>query len=124
MDALPSVLVVEDQAISARAAKVMLERIGCRVIGVMDTGEGAISAAERSRPDLVLMDIRLKGKMHGVEAAALIQERFGTPIIYVSAYSPHELSERHEFDEASRCLSKPIGEAELAAAVRDVLAGR
>jgi CheY-like chemotaxis protein len=119
----PRVLVVEDQAIAARAARVMLERIGCEVTAVVDAGEKAILEAEGSALDLILMDIRLRGEMTGVEAAAAINERFGTPVIFVSAYPAHELKESHPLDEDAKCLSKPLGEAELADAVREVLSG-
>ena len=73
------VLIVEDEAISARAAGVMLERIGCTVTGVVDSGKDAIEAAARDRPDLVLMDIRLKGEMNGIEAATVIHKLTGDP---------------------------------------------
>ena len=61
------VLIVEDEAIAARAAQIMLETMGCEVTGVVDTGEAAIECAETGAPDLVLMDIRLKGGMDGIE---------------------------------------------------------
>jgi len=69
------VLLVEDEAISARAAQVMLQRIGCIVTAIVDTGEGAIEKAGEQRPELVLMDIRLKGAMNGLEAMAEIRSR-------------------------------------------------
>jgi CheY-like chemotaxis protein len=115
------VLIVEDEAIAARAASVMLGRIGCTVTGVVDNGEDAIDAAARDHPDLVLMDIRLKGEMNGIEAATVIQERMGTPIVFVTAYSVDDLEDSDTLPEHSRFLSKPIGERELAAAIVEAM---
>ncbi|MEA3277734.1 MAG: response regulator [Pseudomonadota bacterium] len=120
----PRVLIVEDEAISARAARIMLERIGCVVTDIVGTGDGAIVKAGIQLPDLVLMDIRLKGDMDGIEAAAIIHERFRLPVIFVSAYSVEELAEQRELVEGSAYLAKPIGELELAAAVGKVLSGK
>ena len=117
------VLVVEDEAIPARAAAVMLGHIGCDVAAIVDTGEEAVEAACRERPDLVLMDIRLKGAMDGIEAAGLIRKRLGIPIVFVTAYLTEELDERREAIDESEFLSKPIDEQALAAGVRRVIRG-
>ena len=117
------VLVVEDEAIPARAAAVMLGHIGCDVAAIVDTGEDAVDAAYREHPDLVLMDIRLKGPMDGIEAAGLIRERLGIPIVFVSAYLAEELEERRDAIDESEFLSKPIDEQALAAGVRRVFRG-
>ena len=121
--AAPRVLVVEDEAIPARAAAVMLGHIGCDVAAIVDSGEEAVEAACRERPDLVLMDIRLKGPMDGIEAAGLIRERLGIPIVFVSAYLTEELDERHDAIDESEFLSKPIDQQALAAGVRRVMRG-
>jgi len=60
-----SILVVEDEALIALEIRDRLTRVGFRVTDVADSGEKAIAAAEQSQPDLILMDIRLKGKMDG-----------------------------------------------------------
>jgi CheY-like chemotaxis protein len=114
------VLLVEDEAISARAAQVMLERIGCVVTAIVDTGEGAIDKAGEQRPDLILMDIRLKGEMNGLEAMAEIRTRHGIPGIFVSAYSPEEMDDQRELFAGSRFLAKPIDERDLATAVDEL----
>jgi CheY-like chemotaxis protein len=114
------VLLVEDEAIPARAAAVMLDRIGCEVTSIVDTGEAAITAASAQQPDLVLMDIRLKGPMDGIDAAARIRERLGTPIVFVSAYQAEELGERRTALAGADYLTKPIDEKVLAAAVRKI----
>jgi CheY-like chemotaxis protein len=112
------VLLVEDEAIPARAAAVMLARVGCEVTAIVDSGDKAIDAAARQRPDLVLMDIRLKGPMDGIEAATRIRERFGIPIVFVSAYLAEELKDRSSALAGSMYLNKPIDEDALFEAVR------
>jgi CheY-like chemotaxis protein len=111
------VLLVEDEAIAARAAKVMLERIGCVVTGIVDTGNGAINEAGKQHPDLVLMDIRLKGAMNGLEAMAEIRTRYGIPGIFVSAYARQDLAGQPDIPADAHFLAKPIEERELAAAL-------
>jgi CheY-like chemotaxis protein len=114
------VMVVEDEAIAARAVAVMLERIGCEVTAIVDTGEGAIEGASRHCPDLVLMDIRLKGSMDGIEAASIIRERFGLCVVFVSAYLPDELEAQKTSGTGYDFLSKPIDQGDLAMVVQRV----
>lgn len=81
------ILVVEDEAIVAKALGRRLEHIGHQVVGIVDDGEEAVEISEKERPDLVLMDIGLPGKMDGVDAAEIIQSRFDIPVIFLTAYS-------------------------------------
>jgi CheY-like chemotaxis protein len=118
----PRVLVVEDEAIAARAARVMLERSGCAVCGTVDTGDEAIAAARSGAPDLVLMDVRLKGPISGLEAASVICGELGIPVVFVSACGRGEGGVTAPPD--APWLSKPIGERELAAAVAGVLGAK
>ncbi len=117
----PRVLIVEDEVISARAAEYMLTASGCEVACIVKTGEEALLAAGREPLDLVLMDIRLKGPMNGIEAASLIYERFHTPVAFVSAYSAEELIEQHGIPDAFYYIAKPIDERELSAVVEKIL---
>jgi CheY-like chemotaxis protein len=113
----PKALIVEDEAISARAARYMLEALGCLVTGTVDSGEEALAAAEQQRPDFILMDIRLKGEMSGIEAAALIRRRLGIHSVFVSAYTVAELSNEEVLPANFHYIGKPIDEGELAAVV-------
>ena len=74
-----TILVVEDEGIVAQEIKSRLEKEGYSVCGVVHDGERAVAEAEQLKPDLVLMDIRLKGEMDGVEAAGLIRDQCGIP---------------------------------------------
>ncbi len=81
------ILVVEDERIVAEDIKMSLQRLGYSVSGTAISGEEAVKKAEEMQPDLVLMDIVLRGKMDGIEASALIRSRFDVPVVYLTACS-------------------------------------
>ena len=89
-----SILVVEDEAIVSRDLEVSLAGLGYHVAGAIADAASAVLAAERLRPDLVLMDIRLRGPLDGVEAARTIWERFAIPVIFLTAYADEETISR------------------------------
>lgn len=101
------VLIVEDESIPALELKQELESMGCKVIATVRTGQEAIEAATDTRPDVVLMDIKLKGKMDGIEAAQRIQENQDIPIIYLTAYSDEDTTERAKATRLYWFLKKP-----------------
>jgi two-component system, response regulator PdtaR len=103
-----SILVVEDEGIVAQEIKSRLEKAGYAVCGVAHEGERAVSDAEKFNPDLVLMDIRLKGRMDGIEAAGLIRERFNIPVVYLTAYTDPATLERAKVMEPFGYVVKPF----------------
>jgi CheY-like chemotaxis protein len=114
------VLVVEDEAIAATAIRLMLESLDCRVIGVADSGVGAVDLASASRPDVVLMDIRLKGEMSGIDAAKTIRARLDIPVVFTTAYAAEEMRENCDGDDSFVVVTKPIQEDQLARAITRV----
>ena len=80
-------LVVEDESIVAMDIKHRAEGMGYKVMGIASSGEEAISKTAEFQPDLILMDIVLKGKMDGVQAAQIIREKYEIPVVYLTAYS-------------------------------------
>ncbi len=82
-----SILIVEDDRLIASCITQMLQTSGYRVCGTASTGEEGIAQAFQECPDLILMDIRLKGGMDGITAAARITESANIPIIFVSAWA-------------------------------------
>lgn len=108
-----SVMIVEDENIVAMDIKQRLEMLGYEVIATVATGEKAIELAGEKRPDVVLMDIVLKGEMDGIEAAEEIKRRFRIPIIYVTAYSDMETLERAKITEPFGYIIKPFEDREL-----------
>src|SRR6267154_6584791 len=83
----PRALIVEDETLIAEELKERLSRLGFSVIAAVDTADEGIAIATREHPDLVLMDIRLRGEKDGVQAAKEIREQVDVPIVYVTAYS-------------------------------------
>lgn len=107
------VLIVEDETLIAEELKERLARLGFSIIAAVDTAEEGIEIATRERPDLVLMDIRLKGEKDGVQAAAEIRKQVDVPIVYLSAYSDQLTVERAKKTEHDGYLLKPFHRGEL-----------
>jgi two-component system, cell cycle sensor histidine kinase and response regulator CckA len=115
------VLVVEDEAIVAMDISARLRALGYEVAGPASTGEEAIRAAVSSRPDLVLMDIMLRGGMDGVEAACRIREATGAPVVYLTAYADESTLRRAKIAEPLGYLLKPFEERELRTTIETAL---
>ena len=107
------IMVVEDEFIEAKCLKKSLENLGYSVSAIVSSGEKAIEKAEQDKPDLVLMDIELKGSMDGIEAADRILSHFYIPIIYLTAFLDKRLLERAKKTEPYGYLLKPIKERDL-----------
>ncbi len=107
------ILIVEDEAIIAMEIENQLQSLGYEVISVVDTGEKAIKKAKEDKPDLILMDIRIKGEMDGIEAAEEIRNKFGVPVIFSTAYLDQERIERAKITMPFGYVLKPIQERDL-----------
>jgi PAS domain S-box-containing protein len=108
-----NILVVEDEAIVAKDLRNRLQRFGYMVPAVASSGQEAVNKALELRPDLVLMDIRLKGQMDGVEAAEEIHKHLDVPVIYLTAYADDNTLERAKITDPFGYLLKPFKEREL-----------
>ena len=115
------ILVVEDEHIVAMGIKKMLKSLGYTVTGIASSGEDAISKAESTFPDVVLMDIMLKGDMDGVEAAMGIKEMFNIPVVYLTAYSDSKILERAKRTEPFGYIIKPFDEKDLYSSIEVAL---
>jgi DNA-binding response OmpR family regulator len=111
------VLIVEDEAIIGMAMRVRLKRMDYDVPAVARTGEEAVGLAMQHRPDLILMDIRLAGRMDGVEAAVQIRRDADIPIVFLTAYSDDDTRARAKATGAVGYMTKPFGDRELTAAL-------
>lgn len=115
------VMIVEDEAIGALYLRNTLEGMGHRVVSVVDSGEDAIRTALDQRPDLVLMDIRIRGDIDGVMAAYSIKAATEVPSILVSAFGKNELRQYRHVEDDFLFLSKPVLEDDLRRAIAGVL---
>lgn len=107
------ILVVEDESIVAMDITNMLEKLGYVVLGSVGSGEEAIRRVTERLPDLVLMDIKLKGDIDGIEAAEHIRHNFHIPVVYLTAYSDKNTLERAKITEPYGYILKPFEEREL-----------
>jgi CheY-like chemotaxis protein len=107
------ILIVEDEAIIAMEIENQLQSLGYEVTSIVDTGEKAIRKAEEDKPDLMLMDIRIKGEMDGIDTAEEIRNRFGIPVIFSTAYLDEERIDRAKITMPFGYVLKPIQERDL-----------
>jgi PAS domain S-box-containing protein len=107
------ILIVEDEGILRVGTTLQLMSLGFEVVGYFPSGEEAIKNVTDLNPDLILMDIQLAGKMNGIETVREIQKKIDVPVVYLSAYSSHELIEEAETTKPFRYLVKPLDEMEL-----------
>jgi len=108
-----SILIVEDEYIVARDIAARVERQGYAVTDIVASGEDAVKQAGVTRPDLVLMDIKLAGPMDGVEAAEKIRASHDIPVVYLTAFADERTLERAKVTDAFGYLLKPFEEREL-----------
>ncbi|MBW4576676.1 MAG: response regulator [Aphanothece sp. CMT-3BRIN-NPC111] len=106
-------LVVEDEEIVAFDIESTLNTLGYDVIAVVPSGEEAIQEAATSKPDLVLMDIRLKGSMDGIQASESIIKHFNIPVVYLTAHADAATLERAKITTPFGYLVKPFEESAL-----------
>jgi DNA-binding response OmpR family regulator len=109
----PRALIVEDEILIAEELKARLSLLGFSVIAAVDSGEEGIAIATRERPDLVLMDIRLKGEKDGVQATKEIHQQVDVPIVYLTAYSDRLTVDRARETEYDGFVLKPFRAGEL-----------
>ncbi len=113
-----SILVVEDERIVARDIKNTLKRLGYVVADCVSTGQLAIEKTEQLQPDLVLMDIVLKGKMDGVQAAQKIRANFDIPVVYLTAHADECTIQRAKLTEPLCYILKPFEDRDLHVAIQ------
>ncbi|MBT4287437.1 MAG: PAS domain-containing protein [Bacteroidetes bacterium] len=107
------ILIVEDEAIIAMELESQLQSLGYEVTSIVDTGEKAIEKAEADKPDLILMDIRIKGEMDGIDTAEVIRNKFNIPVIFSTAYLDQKRIERAKITMPFGYVLKPIQERDL-----------
>lgn len=107
------ILIVEDEAIIAMEIENQLQSLGYEVTSIVDTGEKAIKRAEVDKPDLILMDIRIKGERDEIETAEEIRDRFGVPVIFSTAYLDQERIQRAKITMPFGYVLKPIQDRDL-----------
>ena len=109
----PAILIVEDEIIVAMDLKQSLTDMGYEVLPIADSAEQAVEQAARICPDIVLMDIRIKGPNDGIQTAEILQRRFPVTVIYLTAHSDGPMIDRAKRTEPLGYLLKPVNLSQL-----------
>ena len=120
----PKILVVEDESIVAIDLEETLQEMGYEVTGIVASGEAAIEKSAQQKPDLVLMDIMLQGKVDGITAAATIREQAKIPVIFLTSHADSATLERAKVTEPYGYILKPYKDVELRTVIEIALAVR
>ncbi len=107
------ILIVEDEGIIAMKTQMDLEQLGHEVVGIVDNGKKAIEIARREKPDLVLMDIVLKGSLNGIEATRVICQGNECKIIFMTAHADGKFAEAAKETNHVGLLYKPFEQHHL-----------
>ena len=119
-----TLLIVEDQAVVAADLAGVLGRSGYKVCGVAASGDEALALAREHRPELALMDIRIQGRMDGIQAAEILRRELDVPVIFLSAYLDAPTLERAKLIAPYGALMKPFVERELQLSIDGALRRR
>lgn len=112
------ILIVEDEAITAMDIKSSLEELDYSVAGIADNGIDALNLADELKPDLILMDITLKGDMDGIEASTVITGNHKIPVVYLSVHNDDETIKKTKSTKPYGYLLKPVDDRDLNACLK------
>jgi two-component system, response regulator PdtaR len=111
------VLLVEDDNIIAKVAEWRLKNLGYTLCGRASTGAEAMELVVRNKPDIVLMDINIKGEIDGIETARMIKKGFNIPVVYVTSHSDGPTLERAKETQPDGFIMKPFEDNDLRVAI-------
>jgi DNA-binding response OmpR family regulator len=115
------ILIVEDCESTANYLIYRLENLGYRPLSALRSGEETLDKISGLKPDLILMDVELEGKLNGIETAALLRKKHDIPILYLTSHSEDEFLQQAKITEPYAYLIKPVREKELCANVEMAL---
>ena len=108
-----NVLVVEDESIVSKDIQYSLKKLGYNVVGAAATGDKALEIARSEKPDIILMDIMLKGEMNGIETAEIMKSELAIPVIFLTAYADDSTLSKAKVTEPYGYIIKPFKEVDL-----------
>ncbi len=118
---IAKILIVEDERVVAMALEDTLISLGHSVCGLVSSGDQALKVAASASPDLVMMDIKIKGSIDGIETAKKLRDSYGIPVIFLTAYADQEILERAKLTEPLGYILKPFKSQELRSVVEVAL---
>ena len=112
------ILIVEDEDTLAKIIEWRLTNIGHEVVGRAATAKEALELTEKTKPQLVLMDINLKGYIDGIEVTTMIKEQFKTPVIYLTSHFDGKTISRAKATKPEGFILKPFNDKDLEVAIK------
>lgn len=110
-------MIVDDEAVIALRLQETLTAMGYHVVGTFYSGDESVENARRLRPDLILMDIKMPGNLDGIAVAEIIKTELDIPVVFITAYTEHQIIERAKHAEPYGYIVKPFQDRELRAVV-------
>lgn len=117
MDNSIKILVVEDEMITGATISLQLTELGYEVTAILPRGEEVLNHVKENKPDIILLDIQLKGKMDGIETAALVEQHFQIPVIFLTANSDDATFNRAKTTRPVAFISKPFQKLDMQRAI-------
>ncbi|MGO9390510.1 response regulator [Rhodoblastus sp.] len=114
------VLIVDDEFLIVMGLSMVIEEMGMEVCASAATADDAVALAQKYRPSIVLMDMRLQGDKDGVDAALEIHETVGSKVIFITGSREQETASRIRMDHPSAVLYKPISDGQLRATIEKI----
>ena len=114
-------MVVEDEVVIAMRLQQRLASMGFDITGIVYSGEEAVETARRLRPDLILMDIMIPGKLDGIAAAKIVKAELDIPVVFLTAFSEDNIIERARQAEPYGYILKPFQDREIKATIEIAL---
>jgi len=108
MNSTISILILEDEALSAMTMRSKLVKKGYRVCSVFSKGEDAVLFVKKEQPDILLFDNMLAGEISGIEAACEIKKEYDIPVIFITGYEINEFIHKARVASPVACLAKPL----------------
>ncbi|MFZ0456637.1 MAG: response regulator [Ignavibacteriaceae bacterium] len=115
------VLIVEDETITALGIKKDIENAEEISVSIVNNAVDAVITAQKEKPDVIIMDIMLKGQLNGIEAAEIISGKYNIPIIYLTAYHDDETYLNAHMTNPVKIINKPYNKSELIGTINDVI---
>ena len=118
---MASILIVEDEIITAMAMGNAFKNAGHEICGHAVSGENALRQIEQKRPDVVLMDVSLRGECNGIDTANIVRSRWNIPVIFMTGYSDNKIIAKLKADGFAHLFIKPLDHQEILALIDSLL---
>lgn len=118
---MKKILIVEDEAIVAMENRMNLTKSGYQVVGIISSAEDVMSKFVETAPDIILMDIKLKGNMTGIEVVKLIREKSNVPVLFLTGNSDNRTQLMMKEISNSSFLLKPVLTGDLTSTIKQLL---